>query len=225
MFLWRNQLLSFDNSFELSRLASQMMCSVEMLMYLENKSAQQIIDELQRGARSIKNIECYFFIPPIPSKTFRTELSLGNSLLSDMACYPLSMLAIAGYDLTDIVIDVHNLGTKQNPTFYIKLYSSQINIHIRVGVNSQYQNKVIISFDNNRKLSCEPFFYGREGYRKLISETNSGILTEKIYENNAFELMFLRKRSEWIASQQSRCNALCMVSSSLERLGRQAGML
>ena len=41
-------------------------------------------------------------IPAVPNKTFRTEVSLGNSLLSDMGCYPLSLLATAGYDIRNI---------------------------------------------------------------------------------------------------------------------------
>ena len=74
-------------------------------------------------------------------------------------------------------------------------------------------------------ISCEPFFYGREGHRKLIRATSAGMITEQILEANAYERMFLRKRPEWLATQESRSEALCLVSDGLERLGRQAGML
>jgi hypothetical protein len=36
--------------------------------------------------------------------------------------------------------------------------------------------------------------------------------------------MFLRSRSEWIATQKDRLGALELVSESLERLGKQAGL-
>jgi len=198
---------------------------VEMLMYLENNSVQQIISELKCASGSVTNIECEFLIPSVPLGTFRTEAGLGNSLLSDMACYPLSLLAIAGYDLSNLVLVADDLRAKKNPSFCIREKSEQKNIYIRVGLNGQYLNKVKLVFDDDRQVSCEPFFYGREGHRKLIRTTSAGMVTEQIYETNAYERMFLRKRPEWLETQKSRSEALYSVSAGLERLGRQAGML
>lgn len=226
VFVEKPAFLSLTESVELSRLADEHgVVLVEMLMYLENNSVQQIISELKCASRSVKNIECQFLIPSVPLGTFRTEASLGNSLLSDMACYPLSLLAIAGYDLSNLVLVADNLRAKQNPTFCIKGKSQQTNIHIRVGCNGEYLNKVELEFDGDRKLSCEPFFYGREGYRSLIKVTKAGESVESIFACNTYELMFLRKRPEWIATQKSRADALDLVSESIEKLGRQAGLL
>ena len=180
VFVEKPAFLSLKESVELSKLASKRgVVLVEMLMYLENNSVQQIIDELKCASGSVKNIECQFLIPSVPLGTFRTEVSLGNSLLSDMACYPLSMLAIAGYDLCNLVLVADNLRTKQNLTFCIKGKAQQTNIHIRVGCDGQYQNKGKLEFDGNREISCEPFFYGREGHRALIKVTNVGSDLEK----------------------------------------------
>ena len=91
VFVEKPAFLSLNESVELSRLADEHgVVLVEMLMYLENNSVQQIISELKCASGSVKNIECQFLIPSVPLGTFRTEASLGNSLLSDMACYPLS---------------------------------------------------------------------------------------------------------------------------------------
>lgn len=223
VFVEKPAFLSLKESAELSRLASERgVVLVEMLMYLENNSVQQIIDKLKCAPRLIKNIRCQFLIPSVPLGTFRTEVTLGNSLLSDMACYPLSMLAIAGYDLCNLVLVADNLTAKQNLTFCIEGKAQQTNIYIRVGCNGDYLNKVELEFDGDRKISCEPFFYGREGHRALIKVTKAGELVESIFENNAYELMFLRNRSEWIETQKGRLDALDLVSESLERLGRQA---
>jgi hypothetical protein len=225
VFIEKPAFLSLNESVELSRLASERgVVLVEMLMYLENNSVQQIIRELKDASGSVKNVECLFLIPSIPPRTFRTEESLGNSLLSDMACYPLSLLALAGYDLSNLVLIEGTLKTKQNPTFLIKGKSQKTNIHIQVGRDSVYRNNLKLEFDDGRKVSCEPFFYGREGYRKLTRANSTGMVTEQIHETNGYERMFLRKRSEWVANQESRCDALGKVSSSLENLGRQAGM-
>jgi len=226
VFVEKPAFLSLKESVELSRWAGERgVVLVEMLMYLENNSVQQIIDELKCASGSIKNIECQFLIPSVPLGTFRTEVSLGNSLLSDMACYPLSLLAIAGYDLSNLVLVADNFGAKQNLTFCIKGKSQQTNIHIRVGRDGQYRNKVKLVFDGDREINCEPFFYGREGHRALIRSTKAGASLNQIFERNTYELMFLRKRPEWIATQKSRLDALDLVSESLERLGRQAGLL
>ena len=225
VFIEKPAFLSLNESAELSRLASERgVVLVEMLMYLENNSVQQIIRELEDASGSVKNVECQFLIPSIPPRTFRTEESLGNSLLSDMACYPLSLLALAGYDLSNLVLVADTLKTKQNPTFLIKGKSQKTNIHIRVGHDSVYRNRLMLEFDDGRQVSCEPFFYGREGYRKLTRANSTGILTEQIHETNGYESMFLRKRSEWVATQESRYDALGKVSHSLETLGRQAGI-
>lgn len=226
VFVEKPAFLSLKESVELRRLASERsVVLVEMLMYLENNSVQQIISELKCASGSVKNIECQFLIPSVPLGTFRTEASLGNSLLSDMACYPLSLLAIAGYDLSNLILIEDNRRAKKNPTFCIKGKSQKTNIHIRVGHDDKYQNNLKLVFDDDREISCEPFFYGRKGHRKLIRVTSAGMITEQILEANGYECMFLRKRPQWLATQEFRWDALGSVSESLERLGRQAGML
>ena len=226
VFVEKPAFLSLDEALELSRLADERgVVLVEMLMYLENNSVRKIIRELKYASGSIKSIECQFTIPSIPPGTFRTEASLGNSLLSDIACYPLSLLAEAGHDLSNLVLDENTFVARQNQIFNIKGMSQKINIKIRVGLDSLYRNQVKLEYDNGQQVSCDPFFYGREGYRNFKTTTSIGMFSEKIYEINAYEDMFRRKRIEWLANQKSRFNALCLVSDSLEKLGRQAGMI
>lgn len=226
VFVEKPAFLSLKEAVELSRLACERdVVLVEMLMYLENNSVQKIIEELKRASGSVKKIECQFLIPSVPRGTFRTEESFGNSLLSDMACYPLSLLAIAGYDLSNLVLVRDNCQVKENPIFSVKGKSKQTTIHILVGQDDQYINNLKLEFEDGRKISCEPFFYGRDGHRALIRSTKTGELTEQILESNAYELMFLRRRPEWLATQKNRLDSLGLVSESLERLGRQAGLL
>ena len=220
VFVEKPAFLSLREAVELSRLASEReVVLVEMLMYLENNLAQRMIKELKRESGSVKKIECQFLIPSVPRGTFRTEENLGSSLLSDMACYPLSLLAIAGYDLSNLVL------VKENSIFSLKGTSKQTAIHIQVGQNDKYINDLKIDFEDDRKFRCHPFFYGRDGHRELIKLTKTGELTEQILERNAYELMFLRRRSEWLGTQKNRLHTLGLVSESIERLGRQAGLL
>ncbi|MDA7809133.1 Gfo/Idh/MocA family oxidoreductase [bacterium] len=226
VFVEKPAFLSLHDSVKLGRLATQhKVVLAEMLMYLENKVVKQIIDELRCKAGSVKTIDCKFLIPSVPHGTFRTEASLGNSLLSDMACYPLSMLAIAGYDLSNLFLVEGTEKEKNSSIFFVKGRTKQADINIHVGCNGYYQNRVKIEFDDDREISCEPFFYGREGNRTLIKKTKRFEVVETVSEYNAYELMFLRKRPEWIATQKRRLEALKVVSTSLERLGKQAGLL
>lgn len=220
VFVEKPAFLSLKEAVELSKLARERkVVLVEMLMYLENYLVQQMIKELKREPGLVKKIECRFLIPSVPPGTFRTEENLGSSLLSDMACYPLSLLAIAGYDLSNLVL------VKENLIFSMKGTSKQTAIHIQVGKNDKYINDLKIDFENDRKFRCHPFFYGRDGHRELTKLTKTGELREQILERNAYEVMFLRRRSEWLSTQKKRLHTLGLVSGSIERLGRQAELL
>jgi hypothetical protein len=226
VFVEKPAFLSRKEAVELSQLAQKrQVVLVEMLMYLENNSVQRVIEKLKCTPDSLKKIECQFLIPSVPPGTFRNEKTFGNSLLPDMACYPLSLLAIAGYDLPNIALVTDNLQEKESPKFSFKGKYKKTAIHILVGQDDQYINSLTLEFEGGRKIFCEPFFYGRDGHRALTRSTKTEEITEQIPEANAYELMFLRKRSEWLATQKERLDALGLVSESLERLGRQAGLL
>lgn len=223
VFVEKPAFLSLDESYELTSLALKYgVILVEMLMYLENKSVQQIIFKIKAELNNIKNINSQFLLPSIPKGTFRTGKSIGNSLLSDMACYPLSLLAIADIDLSNLSLVFDNDNDTHNELFFIEGKSKQINIKIKIGLSKDYLNIIKIKYGNGHEICCEPFFYARDGYRKITKLNGERVVEEQIYETNSYELMFKRKRPEWHSEQKSRFNTLNLVSSAIERLGRQA---
>ena len=89
VFVEKPAFLSHNEFDELSRLASERgLVLVEMLMYLENNSVQKIIRELKEHLDRLRILNPVFN-PSVPLEPFTEDL--GNSLLSDMACYPLSI--------------------------------------------------------------------------------------------------------------------------------------
>ncbi len=225
VFVEKPAFLSLHESNELTNLALKRgVILVEMLMYLENRSVQQVISELKRNQNSIKNIKCEFLIPSIPKGTFRTGLNLGDSLLSDMSCYPLSLLTVAGFDLSNLSLVFENNNFQEGETFYIEGKSNGIKIQIKVGLSKDYINSFIIRYHNNNEICCEPFFYARDGSRNLTKINGSKVIQDQIYETNSYELMFKRKRPKWLASQKKRFDSIALVSETLERLGIQAGL-
>ena len=79
---------------------------------------------------------------------------------------------------------------------------------------------VILKDENN--VFCEPFFYGRSGERKYVVTKNDEIDELKIFEEDAFELMFLKNKSYWVQNQKERITQMMSVVKNLERLGQQA---
>jgi hypothetical protein len=224
IFVEKPALTSLKNSVELVQLASKKgVVMVEMLMYLENKTVKKIIDELKNKKNLINSLKFEFLIPSIPEGTYRNESTLGNSLLSDMACYPLSFLSIAGYDLSNLNLVPCKKDSNQNAIFVVKGKSKNIDINIKVGHDKEYSNCCSINFTNNLQTICKPFFYGRSGYREIIKINGTEQKCEQVFENNAYEIMFLKKKTEWIESQKERLDNLKIVSECLEHLGRQAG--
>lgn len=226
VFVEKPAFLSLNEAAELSRLACDNgVVLVEMLMYLENSSVQHIIHELKSASGSLKSLECQFLIPRVPRNTFRTEESFGNSLLSDMVCYPLSLLAKAGYELSDLTLVSDNFLREGNPVFSITGSSKQANIQIMLGQGEKYINNLKLTFKNNDDISCEPFFFGRAGYRTITRSNKNGKHVGRILESNSYERMFLRRRTEWLVDQKNRLDTLKLVSDALERIGRQASLL
>ena len=191
VFVEKPACLTFEESEELLTLADKNeVIFVEMLMYLENKSVQKYLSYLENKKDKIKKIECNFLIPSIPANTFRTETNLGNSLLSDIGCYPLSFLAAANIDITNLSLVDKNKQLKS--IFFIEGQSNDIDISINVGLHSSYLNNAIIKFKNDDKTTCEPFFYGRSGSRKIAFFKKNILSVERIFESDCFESMFLK---------------------------------
>ena len=225
IFIEKPAFTSIKNLNELCNLANENGSLIlEMFMYFENQAVKQIIKILKNDNNSINSIDLKFYIPSIPSGTFRNESTLGCSLLSDMGCYPLSLLAMAGHDLSNLNLENVREDVGENLKFCISGKSKNILIDIKIGINDDYLNNIAIQFKNNREIICEPFFYGRSGYRKLIEIEGELKNETKIFEKNAYELMFSKNRSDWIKTQKDRLNQMHIVTESLVRLGKQAGL-
>ncbi len=225
IFIEKPAFTSKENLIELSKLANQKgSLMLEMFMYFENKLVRKIIRILKNDYSSIDNIDLNFYIPLIPPGTFRDESTLARSLLSDIGCYPLSLLAVVGFDLSNLNLEITKDNLSKEPNFCISGESKKIKIEIRIGVNNVYLNNIAIRFKNKNEIFCEPFFYGRSGYRKLVEIKGKLKDENKILEKNSYELMFSKSRDELINTQEDRFNRMYIVTENLERLGKQAGL-
>ncbi len=223
IFIEKPAFISSDDLVEINKLACKSgSLVVEMLMYLENKSVKKIINFLKEEHNQIKAIKMKFFIPSIPEGTFRIESDLGSSLLSDMGCYPLSILKVAGYKLANLNLDLNKKNLDENISFHILGHSKKILIDIKIGVSDSYQNSLSVILKDENNVFCEPFFYGRSGERKYVVTKNDEIDELKIFEEDAFELMFLKNKSYWVQNQKERITQMMSVVKNLERLGQQA---
>ncbi len=196
---------------------------VEMLMYLESYTVKKIIKILGENKSSVRDIQLQFLIPSIPKNTFRDESTLGCSLLSDMGCYPLSLLANIGYDLSNLNHILNEENETEDTSFHMGGFSDNTKLDIQIGLSNQYKNKIVIKFQGGNEIMCEPFFYGREGERKFSESKDRSVKEEIFFEKNSFEIMFKRSRNDWIKIQKDRLDKLKYVTETLERLGDQVG--
>tara|TARA_B100001939_G_scaffold343005_1_gene354979 strand:- start:86 stop:1036 length:951 start_codon:yes stop_codon:yes gene_type:complete len=218
VFIEKPAFLSVSESKELTSLAnSKKIVLAEMLMYLENQSVKRLLEKIQSNYNQVSKIEFKFLIPSVPKNTFRDESNLGNSLLADMACYPLSFLLNCNLDISHLKLQ-RCKNTSGIYNIIGDLNSKKIDI--KVGQGSKYYNSIRIFFKDNSKLTCKPFFYGRAGVRELILEHESIVKKSIIHEQNAFNLLFSKSRSFWIKSQQERNFLLNKVSEKLELFGQ-----
>jgi hypothetical protein len=218
VFIEKPAFLSVSESKELTSLAnSKNTVLAEMLMYLENESVKRLSDKILSNYNQVSKIEFKFLIPSVPENSFRDESNLGNSLLADMACYPLSFLLNCNLDISYLKLQ----PCKNTSGIYSIIgESNSKKIDIKVGQGSKYYNSVSIVFKDNSKLTCKPFFYGREGDRELIFEHESIVKKNIIHDQNAFNLLFSKRRLVWIRSQQERNFLLNKVSEKLELFGK-----
>ena len=211
-------ILSIDNLELLKAVADKnKLVLIEMLMYLENKTAQDLKKIILQNLNKIIEINSTFLIPDIPKNTFRDEFSLERSLLSDIGCYPLSFLSFCGIPLQTISARRLNQQNKLLPTFNLFGKFQQIKLNSLVGCAQNYENFIQVIYNNNSSIKYSPFFYGRKGEKKIILESRNKIIEKGVIESNGFELMFKKNRSEWLATQKIRFEMMRPVAEAFTR--------
>ncbi len=190
---------------------------IEMLMYLENQTVQNLREIVRSNINQIKDIKSEFLIPGIPKNTFRDEISLERSLLSDMGCYPLSFMAYCGIPIDKISASRPSPKKTSDPYFKLSGRVNDIKLDFIIGYSKEYKNFVEINFEHKSSIKYEPFFYGMPAKKILTIKKPMGTKEKVQIDSNSFELMFKKRRHEWFEIENERLEMMSSVVKAFTR--------
>lgn len=224
-------LSSEEVEFVRTRAESKRVVVAEMFMYLEAAVCGTALQVLERSWHDIRRVEMVFTLPSVPEGTFRGGGGLAGSLLADIGCYPLSLLARAGLPLDGLSLRSSSTEGAHAPRYSVDGRVRGVDVGFTVGLAESYRNSLDISLSDGAGWTIEPFFYGRPGARKVVTRRrpehvagDDPLIERIVHEDNAFKSMFSRGREEWLSSQVQRFREMSVVTAALCRLGKEAGL-
>ena len=161
----------------------------ENMMYFFSKQFS-IFNSKIKYLNKIKKIEINFTIPKFRSGSFRTNHHIENSLLYDVGCYPISLIAYLGIKPTEIKFDFKKKN-KLLSNIKISIISKKIQFDIFIGFFEKYQNNVILNYFDGSILTFNHFFYGK----KIIKENN---IFEEIFKFSNNKILDMSNKNEEI---------------------------
>ena len=194
---------------------------VEGLMHRHTALYRRFIEYWFIHRNRIDVMDAVFLIPELPTGTFRQESSIASSCLNDMGCYVISLLAELLLPLSDLrLVQVSHFGKGLEKLSIFGVLDG-VKISIKIGVAATYQNVIELKTRDGEKARFFPFFYGRPGERWITVGSHTSIKKEVLVDVNAFQVMFLVPRSQWLADQAARSARMIAVATCLEALGHE----
>lgn len=201
----------------------------EMFMYLEAAVCRTALQFFERSWHDIRRVEMVFTLPSVPEGTFRGGGGLAGSLLADIGCYPLSLLARAGLPLEGLSLRTSSAEGGSAALYSVGGRVRGVEVGFTVGLAESYRNSLDISLGDGAGWAVEPFFYGRPGDRRVVTRRGRHlgdvVVEQAVHEDNAFKAMFSRGRDEWLSTQAQRFREMSAVTDALCRVGEEAGLL
>lgn len=192
---------------------------VEMLMYKYTKLYQIFKNNFFKNSNQIKTIAIFFTLPHLPSNTFRENSSIKSSIFYDMGCYIFSLLNDLHISLNDFEIKKYNFNNKKIQNIIFVGKSKNMEIYVELGINKEYENKVILKKYNNVSLSFENFFYGRDSNKRITISRKNKLKYVFFDDLNGFYEMFKIPRIFWVDTQKKRMSKLLQINKKMENIG------
>lgn len=202
---------------------------VEAFMFKHSLLFNKAMEYWGQYRDDIQELKISFLIPDLPRGTFRDDEALESSIIFDIGCYGITLLADFEVPMGDL--RVRNLQANGGRLSYVQLYlEGECRVFMEFGFGYPYRNSLELVLKEQRKLQFAPFFYGREGERRIEKiGLKDGRNVLSFHEDTVFSKMFATKISDWKASQHSRLKNLedsirCLesISSQLSKRMRNA---
>lgn len=194
---------------------------VEAFMHRCTRLYSRLLQDWSASRAELSTVDLVFVVPSLPFGTFRNAPEIGASVLYDIGCYPLSLVADLNLPLDGLALSHVERSGAVDELLCITGDCGGIEVSIRIGVADTYENAVTMR-GKDSAARYAPFFYGRPGDRTIV-RTASGRQPEEetIADLNGFMAMLAVPRAEWAASEPSRIRNMIAVAGCLERLGTE----
>jgi predicted dehydrogenase len=195
---------------------------VEAFMHRYTRLYSELLDIWASSRDRVRRIEIGFLIPTMPAGTFRSERHINSSVLFDIGCYPVSLLADIG--LGGAKLEISDVQFAENPDktrIGITGSAGEIAIAIDFGVGDAYANSVCLHLHDGATICLAPFFYGRKADRSISTSIGGAITTRTLHDDDAFAVMLARPRQVWLHDQAGRSRQMIEVAGRLEGLAQE----
>jgi len=162
----------------------------ENYMYLYSNTFTKFSSYFFKYKNKITKININFTIPNFPLNSFRSNQTLDENIIYDIACYPISLINFLKIKINNI--DLMKVNKKKN-NFLFLISTENFKLEINVGIGNRYQNLLCIYLNSNKYdlLKFNYFFYGIEKKKKIFIYKNKKKLKEENYlDFNAFTKIF-----------------------------------
>ena len=194
---------------------------VEAFMHRYARLYSELLAIWNASRGRVRRIEISFLIPNMPPGTFRSERDISSSVLFDIGCYPISLLADIGLGGASLeVSEVQFAGNPDRTRIGITGSAGEIAIAIDVGVGEAYANSVCLHLGDGEAICFAPFFYGRKADRSISTSIGEATTIRTLSDENAFETMLARPRQVWLRDQSERSRQMIEAAGRLDGLAR-----
>jgi predicted dehydrogenase len=193
----------------------------EALMYRHSALFTQFMADIHAKGSNLEALQINFLLPDLPAGTFRDGAQLGCSVVYDIGCYALSLLAEIGVHPEDVIFK--HLVYDGDMLMCAVLTGSNARgmpkIDISVGVGTAYENSVRLVWQDGSSIEYRPFFFGRPGKRNIHHHSpEQRVDHQVVIEQNSFSKMLSCPLNSWIENQEERSERMIAVTRALEKL-------
>jgi predicted dehydrogenase len=192
---------------------------VEAMMYHHTMLHARLMALWRARRDDAVDLSISFLIPANPEGTFRQDGSIASSGLYDIGCYALSLLADLGLPLDDLALVRVDRPGQAREAIELAGTLDGVKATVRVGISDAYENQVSLGMADGATISCRPFFFGRPGDRRMVTERDGEAREERLTDGDAFQAMLNVPRSTWRESQARRLASVLSVTRRLSALG------
>ncbi len=162
----------------------------ENYMYMYSNSFEKFHSFFLRNQKKIKKIKINFTIPNFPKNTFRSKNEIKWNIISDIACYPISLINFLKFQINTIETRIISRPKKN---LKIMMSTKNLVFDISVGLGTNYKNYLFIYLNSNKYdlVKFNYFFYGNDKKKKVTFYNHNKKINEHIYHDiNSFVKIF-----------------------------------